>query len=123
MKTKKPSFSTISTPDKIQLLKTLLSDQKALDIKALDIQALSQMTDMVLIVTASSLRHAKALADKLAETAKKENLEFLHTEGYESAQWILVDMNDVVVHIFQEESRGLYDLESLWSEAKEISLT
>ncbi len=120
MQTKKHKFSTISTLDKIELLRSILTEQKAKDIKGLDITLLSQMTDMVLIITASSLRHAKALADKLAETAKKENLEFLHTEGYESAQWILVDMNDVVVHIFQEDSRQLYDLESLWGEAKAV---
>ncbi len=120
MQAKKHVYSTISTEEKITLLQSLLQEQKAQDMTVIDIRKFSQMTDMVIVLTAGSLRHAKALADKLAETAKKENLEFLHTEGYESAQWILVDMNDVVVHIFQDESRRLYDLESLWQDSKGI---
>ncbi len=120
MQAKKIIFSTLPTIEKMKVIKSLLQEQKAENIVALDVHAHSQLTDIVLIVTAGSLRHAKALADKLAETAKKENYEFLHTEGYESAQWILVDMNDLVIHIFQDESRRLYDLESLWNEAPEI---
>ncbi len=120
MKEKKLKFSTLPTVEKVQSIRALLQEQKAQNIKALDVSAQSQMTDIVLIVTAGSLRHAKALADKIAETAKKENFEFLHTEGYDSAQWILVDMNDFVVHIFQQDSRALYDLEGLWHEAKEV---
>ncbi len=121
MNEKKFKFSTLPTSEKAQVIKALLNEQKAKNIKMLDVSLQSQMTDIVLILSAGSLRHAKALADKVAETAKKENFEFLHTEGYDSAQWILVDMNDFVVHIFQEESRALYDLEGLWHEAKEIS--
>ncbi len=121
MKEKTFKYSTLATVEKAKLIKNILIEQKSKDIKLLDISAQSQMTDMVIILSAGSLRHAKALADKIAEIAKKENFEFLHTEGYESAQWILVDMNDFVVHIFQEEARSLYDLEGLWHEAKEVA--
>ncbi len=120
MQKKKATFSTLDATEKVKIVRNLLKEQKAENIFCLDIKNISQMTDVVAIATAGSLRHAKALADKLAELAKKENFEFLHTEGYESAQWILVDMNDIVVHIFQEESRKVYDLESLWTEATEI---
>lgn len=117
---KKIKFSTISSKEKASILKNILKEQKAEDILLLDLEKHSNMTDIAILASAGSLRHAKALADKLAETAKKENYEFLHTEGYESAQWILVDMNDVVVHLFQRDTRTLYDLEGLWHEATRI---
>ncbi len=122
MSEKKHKYSTLPTIDKVNTVKKLLQEQKAEKILVLDIKSISQLTDIALIATAGSLRHAKALADKIAELAKKENYEFLHTEGYDSAQWILVDMNDIVVHLFQDDARTLYDLEGLWHSATEIPI-
>ncbi len=114
MQKAKKRYSTVLAKEKVEVLQKFLEEQKATEIKVLDISKISQMTDMVIILTANSARHAKALADRVAEEVKKHNYEFLHTEGYESAQWILVDLNDVVLHIFQDEARDLYNLEALW---------
>ncbi len=122
MEKKKKIYSTLPSSEKIKPIVKLLQEQKANDIVILDVQKHSQMTDISVILTAGSLRHAKALADKIAEKVKQENFEFLHTEGYESAQWILVDLNDIVIHIFQDESRKLYNLEALWHDAEQISV-
>lgn len=73
--------------------------------------------DVVIVVTASSLRHAKSLADGLMEQCTKNNYEFLRMEGYQTGQWILADLNDIVVHIFQQDVRELFRIESLWKES------
>ncbi len=114
MQKAKKRYSTIAASEKVEILKNFLIEQKASEILIIDISKISQMTDIVIILTANSARHAKALADRVSEEVKKQNYEFLHTEGYESAQWILVDLNDIVIHIFQEDARQLYNLEALW---------
>ena len=72
----------------------------------------------VIICTASSARHARSLADGLTEMCKKEKFELLRTEGYQEGQWVLVDLNDIIVHIFQEPVREMFNLEALWTDAE-----
>ncbi|MDE7011711.1 MAG: ribosome silencing factor, partial [Mailhella sp.] len=100
---------------------TWLVEGKAKDIKVLDVK--SSVTDMVVIVSASSARHAKSLADHIIMESKKEKFEILSTEGYQAGTWVLVDLNDIVVHIFQEETRELFQLENLWREAESVVLS
>ena len=94
-----------------------LEESKARDIVALDVAGKSPCMDVVIVVTASSLRHAKSLADGLMEQCTKNNYEFLRMEGYQTGQWILADLNDIVVHIFQQDVRELFRIESLWKES------
>lgn len=117
---KEKKYSLIPVAEKAQLIFHNLEDNKARDITALDVK--SAVTDVVLIASASSARHAKSLADNVIALAKKERLEILSTEGYQAGSWVLVDLNDVVVHIFLEENRNLFQLESLWHEAEPIVL-
>ena len=79
------------------------------------------LADIVLICTASSARHARSLADGLTEMCKQQKFEILRTEGYQEGQWVLVDLNDVIVHIFQEPVREMYRLENLWAGAEPAS--
>ena len=65
----------------------------------------------------------RSLADGLSELCKQEKFEILRTEGYQEGQWVLVDLNDIIVHIFQEPVRELYRLEALWSGAEELPAT
>ncbi|MDR2726499.1 MAG: ribosome silencing factor, partial [Deltaproteobacteria bacterium] len=92
-------------------------EHKARDPVILDVSGKSSFTDVVLIVGAASVRQGQRLADGILELCRQENFEFLHLEGQAAGQWILVDLNDVVVHIFQESARELYNLEGLWSDA------
>ncbi|MBS1377504.1 MAG: ribosome silencing factor [Bilophila wadsworthia] len=94
-----------------------LEESKARDVVALDVAGKSPCMDVVIVVTASSLRHAKSLADGLMEQCTKNNYEFLRMEGYQTGQWILADLNDIVVHIFQQDVRELFRIESLWKES------
>lgn len=110
-------FSTASAAEKTAVLVQWLEESKARDLVALDVAGKSPCMDVVVVVTASSLRHAKSLADGLMEQCTKNNYEFLRMEGYQTGQWILSDLNDVVVHIFQQDMRELFRIESLWKDA------
>lgn len=110
-------YSTVPTAEKTAVLAQWLEDNKGRDVVALDVAGRSPCMDMVVVVTASSLRHAKSLADGLMEQCTKNTFEFLRMEGYQTAQWVLVDLNDIVVHIFQPEMRDLFRIEALWKQA------
>lgn len=106
----------------VSLLAGWLYDKKGSDIKAKDVRGLSAISDAVIIVSAGSTRHAQSLADTLMEHLREEGMECLGMEGYHSGNWILVDCNDILVHIFQGENRSFYNLEGLYSDSKEINL-
>ena len=91
-----------------------LSDVKGKDVVIIDLMEKSAFTDFFIVATASSNRHALALAHKLVLNAKKNGIAILGVEGEETAEWILVDFNSVIVHIMQLEARNDFDLEGLW---------
>lgn len=110
-------FSTLPAAEKAAMIATWLDEHKARDLVVLDVSEKSSLTDVVVIASATSVRQAQSFADGLLELCKQENLEFLHVEGQVAGQWVLVDLNDVVVHIFQDAVRELYNLEGLWRDA------
>lgn len=110
-------YSTAPAAEKTAVLVKWLDESKARDVVALDVAGQSPCMDVVIVATASSLRHAKSLADGLMEQCTKNNYEYLRMEGYQTGQWILSDLNDIVVHIFQKDTRDLFRIESLWNQA------
>jgi ribosome-associated protein len=98
-----------------------LNEHKARDLASFTLPEGNPLADIVLICTASSARHARSLADGLTEMCKQQKFEILRTEGYQEGQWVLVDLNDVIVHIFQEPVREMYRLEALWAGAEPAS--
>ena len=103
--------------DKMFQVSEWLSDKKAGGLVGFDISDQHGLFDGVLIASATSLRHGQGLADLVLDKSKEAGLDFLRMEGYNVGQWILIDMNDLIVHIFQEESRDLFRLEDLWPKA------
>ena len=102
----------------------VLDSKKAQDLRALDTREITTVTDFFLIATATSHTQVKALADELDERIAEEcDRTPLHREGYSSADWILLDYGDVVVHIFYQEARTFYHLEHLWADAKSLDLS
>lgn len=97
-----------------------LEDKQAQDIVGLDVRGLSEATDSMIIASARNLRHAQALADHLLHQVDDSKVEMLGMEGYKTGQWVLVDLNDVVVHIFQRDMREFFNLEGLWAQAQII---
>ena len=107
--------SALSTGKKLEGLAAWLHEHKALQLVNLHVAGKSAWTEALVIVSASSVRHAQSLADGILAWCREHKVEFLSMEGYQAGQWILVDLNDVVVNIFQPSTRELYRLESLWA--------
>ena len=112
------SKSALSVQEKTACILNWISEKKGRDMLALDVSGLASFAETLIIVTATSVRQAQALADDVLERCRQDAIEFLHMEGYHSGQWILLDLNDVVVNIFQSDARELFNLEGLWSGAR-----
>lgn len=116
----KKQYSQRDAAAKARTVAGWLDDKKAEDILALDVSKVCSTTEAMVIATARSERQAKALAEHLRRESKSAAFEFLGMEGQKVGQWVLVDMNDVVVHIFKRDVREYFDLESMWSKGEEI---
>ena len=92
---------------------------RARDIVLLAINKLLPVTDYFLIATGTSRRQLQSVADRIRESAEVEGLR-PSVEGFEEAQWVLLDLGPVVVHLFTAEKRGYYDLELLWGDAPKV---
>ena len=101
--------------DLADLVVDALEDIKGRDIAVLDVTSLTDVTDTLVVASGTSNRQVKALADNVVEKAKKAGHQPLGVEGLENAEWVLVDLADVVVHIMLPETRAFYELEKLWS--------
>jgi ribosome-associated protein len=87
---------------------------KARDIRVMDVTRLTSVTDFMVIASGTSDRHVKSIADRLIERAVAGGLKPLGVEGKDTGEWVLVDLQDVVVHVMQPRAREFYKLESLW---------
>jgi len=92
-----------------------LDDMKAVDVRVIDVREQTSITDIMVIASGTSTRHVKAVADRVEEAAKAIGVRPLGVEGQQGAEWILIDLVDVVVHVMLPEVRAFYALEKLWS--------
>ncbi|MCR4933762.1 MAG: ribosome silencing factor [Lachnospiraceae bacterium] len=97
-------------------------EKKGYDVKILNIEGLSPIADYFIIATGSNPNQLHAICDEISETLSKEGLHPKQTEGYQLANWILVDYGDFIIHLFQPESRDYYNLERIWKDAKTESV-
>ena len=91
-----------------------LEDFKALDIQQIDVSGQSPLTDLFVIASGSSLRHIKSMAENLIVKAKEAGCQPLGVEGDRQSEWVLVDLNDIIVHLMLPQTRAFYNLEKLW---------
>lgn len=92
-----------------------IDDLKGQDIVSLDVQGKSSITDCMIICTGTSTRHVMSIADHVVQESRAAGLIPLGIDGKNTADWVVVDLGEVIVHVMQEESRVLYELEKLWS--------
>ncbi|MEN8719033.1 MAG: ribosome silencing factor [Oceanococcaceae bacterium] len=110
--------NTVAVPadaePEVTLAVAAIEDLKGRDLRLLDVRSLTPLTDFMLIVTGTSNRHVKSLADSVVMAAKQAGTPPLGVEGLDQAEWVLVDLGGVVVHIMQMQTRAFYQLEKLW---------
>ena len=95
-----------------------IEDIKGFDISVMDVRKLTSMTNYMIVASANSSRQAKAVADNVREKLKEKGFAIRGTEGEKEGEWVLVDLDDIVVHIMVPATRAYYNLEQLWGEAE-----
>ena len=97
-----------------------LEDKKASEVKIIDIEHISTLADYFIIASGTNRNQVQAMADSVEEALSKAGYEPKQIEGYQNANWILMDYGDIVLHLFDEENRLFYDLERIWRDGKLI---
>ena len=104
----------LSTDELQQLVISSLEDFKAVDILVTDVSGRNPLTERMVIASGNSTRHVKSMAENLVVKSKAENNPPLGVEGASEGEWVLVDLNDVIVHLMLPQTRAFYNLEKLW---------
>lgn len=109
-----------TTAEYTKLAIEALEDKKAEDIHIIDIREVSTLADYFVIASGSNRSQIQALADNVEEKLGKEGLHLKQMEGYNTANWILMDYRDIIIHIFDKENRLFYDLDRIWRDGKPV---
>lgn len=96
----------------------LTLEKKAEEVVIMDLREITSITDYFVICSGDSDIQVRAICDHITEQLEKENIKVWHIEGYQTLNWVLMDLVDVVIHIFRPEVREFYALEKLWGDAK-----
>lgn len=108
--------------DRIRMALSAAGEKKAINSVLLDLREIASFTDYFVIFSGTNERQVQAISDEIVETLKKAGTPAARVEGYKTAEWILLDYGDFVVHIFGEKARKFYDLERLWRESQRVAL-
>ena len=114
-------FADVPLEEKLEAVVTWLEEHKAARVVSIDMAEQGSFDEALVIASAGSMRHAQSLADGVGELCRAQNFEYLRMEGYTAGQWILVDLNDIIVNVFLEPVRELYGLEALWGKAASLA--
>jgi ribosome-associated protein len=109
--------------ERIQRALHAAAEKKALEPTVLDLRDIASFTDFFVITTGTNRRQVQAISDEVVEQLKRAGTRAARVEGYQTAEWILIDYGDFVVHIFDEKARRFYDLERLWREARRVDVS
>ena len=108
--------------DTLKIAVTAADDKKAHDLVALDISEIASFANYFLFCTGDSSKQMQTIADEIESRLKAAGARPAHIEGYQNAEWILIDCSDLVVHIFSKTARTYYDLERLWRDGKKLDI-
>ena len=106
--------------DALKIAVNAADEKKAYDLVALDISEIASFANYFLFCTGDSSRQMQAIADEIEQQLKDSGIRPSHVEGYQNAEWILMDYMDLVIHIFSKSARAYYDLERLWRDGKKL---
>src|SRR3954462_11029831 len=109
--------------DRIRRAIHAAAEKKAINPTVLDLRSIASFTDYFLIFTGANRRQVQAISDEIVEQLKRHGSPASRVEGYQNAEWILVDFGDFLVHVFDDKARHFYDLERLWREASRLDLS
>ena len=112
-------------PEQIERARPLAAaalERKAEHLVAFDVRELTSFADTFVLATGTSDRHVRGIADAVVEAARGAASKPLGVEGYDEGRWVLIDLGDVVVHVFRSEVRELYDLDRLWGDAPRLDV-
>ena len=99
-----------------------LEEKKAEDLKVINIEEVSVLADYFIIASGTNKNQVQALVDNVEEALGKAGYQAKQVEGYQTANWILLDYGDIIIHVFDSENRLFYDLERIWRDGKSISV-
>ena len=117
---KKPAAAAAPADRLRSLVLAALDDLKARDVREIDVREKSSVTDLLVGASGTSSRHVKSIADEVVKKAKKAGLPPIGVEGQREAEWVLVDLGDIVVHVMLPRTREFYGLERLWTVGDEM---
>ena len=114
---------TMDSLQEAKAIAKILDSRKGLNVRVIKIADISSLADYMVIATGHSSTHVKSLADYVEYEMDEQGVSVSHIEGHRSDTWILLDYVDVIVHVFNEESRQYYDLDRLWEDGEEIDIS
>src|SRR6476619_7760777 len=116
------SINTDELDERIMRTLHAAAEKKAIEPVVLDLREIASFTDYFVITSGTNERQVQAISDEVYETLKKAGTTAARVEGYKTAEWILLDYGDFIVHVFEQKSRSFYDLERLWRESTRVAL-
>src|SRR5947209_7102169 len=118
-----PNLPFADLDPEVKLAIECAADKKALDMRVLDLRDIASFTEFFIIASGANQRQVQAIADEIQDQLKKQlQTRPVRIEGYNSAEWLLMDYGDFIVHIFNKEAREFYDLERLWRDARKVDV-
>src|SRR3989475_5614063 len=118
-----PTLDLSELDERIHRALGAAAEKKALDLTILDLRDIAGFTDFFVIASGTNRRQVQAISDGVVEQLKRAGNRAARVEGYQTAEWILIDYGDFIVHVFDEKARRFYDLERLWREAKRVDVS
>lgn len=123
MKNVQQQYSDLPSGELVKLICQAALDQKAENLIALDVRKISDFADYFVIMSGTSTRHVSGLAEAIDQKIGSKRTMSGNTEGLNEGSWVLLDYNDIIVHVFHSETRKYYDLEGLWHDAPRLDLS
>ena len=123
MKKVQKKYNDLPSEELVKIICRAAQDNKAENLIALDVKLISSFADYFVIMSGTSTRHVQGLADAVDREIGSKRMMAGNTEGLSDGHWVLLDYNDIIIHIFHRETRDYYDLEGLWHDAPRLDLS